>query len=335
MNGSRTAAWILRALLDSPDKAGPSQGGEQAIVDVARAGVVTVRLAEALGGRAPTVLVKAADAERARIANACDLIRLLAVTADRHRLAYCFMKAFQHESDMGHDIDILVEDVRYGRLVKAELHPRPLDSGSLGRFAGKLAYEIPGYSTPVEIHQGRVGHLGEHQWFFRELLARRVMFDSPAGPVAVPAAEDRLVLQVIQRIYGHFSIRLGDVLATIALLKDVEFGLVRKAAATAGVLDGAAYYLSAIDQILETALGHSVIEVPDDLRRSIKKLSYERGAFRFPILRVSGPLYARKVANDLSRGRLADALRTVSLPAAAVSSLAAGATRKWRRRPPA
>jgi hypothetical protein len=190
----------------------------RAVVPVLRANVVLIRTAERWGGLAGAdELRRAAEIERARVSGVLVVVSRLARALDDREVPYVLTKAFQHLPDMGHDVDVLLADrsSRSDRVVATALGARAVRASIVAAFAGKRSYVADG--VPIEIHHGRVGHLGEHPALARDLLARRQRVETGAGEAWAPAAEDALLLQALQRVAGHRRIRASDVLRALDL----------------------------------------------------------------------------------------------------------------------
>lgn len=181
---------------------------------VLRTNVVLLRAADharALGVAGAALLAEA-DAERSRVAAVLAVVARLSDALDAAGLAFVLPKALQHLPDMGHDVDVLVAAGadRADDVVVRALGADPVRGSIVARFAGKRSYDASG--VPVETHHGRVGHLGEHAALARALLARRVRVPLAGSATWVPAAEDQLLLQAVQRVAGHRRIRTSDLL---------------------------------------------------------------------------------------------------------------------------
>lgn len=184
-------------------------------MDMAEKNVCSIRSfewLEKIGGDVKPELRKKIDDERGRIARTMELIEDIDKALSHEGIACMFPKAMQHYPDMGHDIDILVADEsrRSDRAVSAVVHAMKPAAGSIPNYvAGKTSYEIPGFSTSIEIHHARLGMFGEYSDLASAMFARGI----PAGGghnFKIPRAEDALILCVIQRMYAHFCVRVTD-----------------------------------------------------------------------------------------------------------------------------
>ncbi len=124
---------------------------------------------------------------------------------------HIFTKAFQHYPDMGHDIDLLL-DYAITDTLKESLNLRDDQTSFLNRIAGKEPF-ISEDNIPIEFHR-YIGHFGE----YKELTKIFIHNSVSKNGIRILSMEDQLVLQVIQRLYSHFSIRLSDILLCIKIL---------------------------------------------------------------------------------------------------------------------
>ncbi len=295
------------------------------LADLARANVVLLRLANRLGvldeGPIEPVFVRAVAEERARIARTIELIRVLSDLCHAARIAHVFTKAFQHYPDMGHDVDLFVADRSdaVDRLVCAQLGGRRAQGSLLNWIAGKSAYDVPGYPSPVEIHHGRIGHLGEHNRFPHRLLANRRTIRVEQVAVDVPGPEERLLLQVIQRIYGHLSIRLSDVVQSLELLRggELDWDSVVRTSREIGIFDGLRCYLTYLRQIAEmSGVEVGMPAMIETLASNSRwgRVRWTGFVYRFPSVLVAGRAYLKKFLSDVTVGNWEGAGRLALLP---------------------
>ena len=228
---------------------------------LAKLNVVLVRSRDAFaknGIPVPPDFAAEAVREEGRIGEALSLISELAALCDAAGIECVFTKAFQHYPDMGHDIDLFVADRSriVDDLVQERLGGRILPGSFANWVSDKTGYDIPGRATPVEIHHGRLGHLGEHGRFARQVSARRKRILIGGVAAWAPSAEDQLLLQALQRIYGHLSIRAADVCASARLLRgDLDWGYILATAEKCGIRDGFLFYLACIEDIYSSVCG--------------------------------------------------------------------------------
>ena len=207
---------------------------------------------------------------------------------------------------MGHDVDLFVLDRsrRVDQLLRQRIGAVPGAGSLVHRVAGKLTYVVPGYVSPVEVHHGRLGLLGEHAAYPALLARRRQPLDVDSVRTWIPSREDQLVVQVLQRIYAHLSLRLSDVLHTVVIVRHPTFDW-DYAVATArriGILHGLCCYLGYVGEVYQRSAG-TRLAWPD-----VRGLAMPRWAghpqfrgdhYGFPRGRVLARVYGAKLLSDL------------------------------------
>jgi len=335
-NGSRSrdallAALMLRLLVADAPSLDPCDDADWAsILRLAQQNGVLVRTALALerhGLRLPATFQAAVGAERDRIEATLALIRRLGAVCEDEGIAFLFPKAFLHYPDMGRDVDLLVLDrsaVVDRRLLRTLPHVRLADRLD-HRLAGATCYAVAGCPSVLDIHHGRLGDVGQLTAFPRRLIARRRAVSVGGTQVWVPAVEDQLVLQGAQRIYGRRTLRLADLLATIATIRWNHFDWTATIATAreCGTFHGLCCYLAYVDQVYAQAFGRGL--VPQALQERLildgwGEIAFADGTYRFPALRVNAQLYWREYWAHVAAGQLAAAARLWLLPVVAVPS---------------
>lgn len=314
----KDARLALSLLLDSKTITPPpddvwAQVDWDRFFKLARKNVILIRICDALKKRgiAPKnpFFSTVAESERERIRRTLPLIRRLGEMCAQAGIEFVFPKAFQHYPDMGHDVDLFVMDRshRIDELIVEVLHGMPIPASLVNRISGKTGYEIPGNPTPVEVHHGLMGHIGEHMNFPKSAVARRVEASIDGVTTWIPAREDRLIIQAIQRIYGHFNIRLSDALHGIRLILDggLSWDSIFGTAEKIGILDGLRCYLAYLNQIHGTVSPAPLF--PPEIERIVDPrrwgtVRFNGSHYRFPILRVSGRAFLKKFRADLNAG---------------------------------
>lgn len=238
------------------------------------------------------------------------MVRLheICATAD---VKYVYTKAFQHYPDMGHDIDLFVGDRsrRPDAALRQAFGDRMTErSGSLlNRISGKMGYRIEGFSSPLEIHHGRLGHFGEHREFASLLLENRREHEHDGNPVFVPRLEDSLIVQALQRIFGHRYIRISDIVGTVAAVREgtLDWDYITATSREAGVLGGVSCYLSYVEQIYQGVMGQPFLPAVESLQiqdRRWGRPAFDGSYYRFPVGSVLGRAYSEKIWNELHKG---------------------------------
>lgn len=191
--------------------------------------------------------------ERQRIRSTVQLIAKISEICTREGIEFVFTKAFQHYPDMGHDVDLFVSE-RTSKIDALMIKTFGASRGKeslLNRVAGKATYKTRECLSPIEIHHGRLGHIGEYNIYPRLLIKNRKEVAVDGATTFIPSMEDQLIIQVIQRIYGHRYIRLSDIIGVIRTTRreDLDWGYITSTAKQIGIFDGLCCYLSYIHQI--------------------------------------------------------------------------------------
>ncbi len=251
----RHAECLLGCLLSLPRASLPPLPEEEwkDFLSLAQKNVVLLRTAEILIDPFSPAFQEAVHAEKKRIKEVLSLIQRLGTLCEEAQIPYIFTKAFQHFPDMGHDIDLLVADRSrtIDRLLQERMGARRIESSCLNRISGKTNLEIPGFATLIEIHHGLIGHMGEHQTFAKQMIFRRVQQKFDEVETFVPSPEDQFLLQVLQRLYGHFYFRLSDLIKSRQLMTlPLEWNYIRLTAHKIGIEQGLELFLKYLQQPL-------------------------------------------------------------------------------------
>jgi len=328
---ARLATTVLRLLLDRRDAATPPRLPDvpwNDWVPVLQRNAVLLRVAERVEMRAWPVLATAVLDERARVARMLQLMRHVACACEQHGIPHVFPKALAHYPDAGSDVDLLVP-------VRPEADPLILGDASVAAqglglahlLAASRVYRPWDGGLALDIHHGRVGKLGEHRELAATLIANRRRLTAEDLDWWVPAPEDALVLQGLDRVAGRRSFRLGDVVSTIRTVRaGLDWDAVLRTARAVNGLPSLACYLGYVSQIHREALGGELPLPPLGMPHTAGwgRADFRDGLVRFPAVRVSGSVYARAFGTAVAQGRWAGAVRLLLLPLLAAAAL-------WRR----
>jgi hypothetical protein len=303
-------AFILRLLLeDSASVEKPDEVSWEDLLRVARRNTVLVRLSGKLqqkGVRPPGFFNAAVEEQRRLNLEKLDLIKRLNRSCEENGVAFLFAKAFHHYPDMGGDVDLFVlsNSAEVDALALKGLSAEPCKRLLIDRLASTVCYKVRGYGAKLDIHHGRMWVYGEHNSFITALINNARRIEIEGTEFSIPSAEDLLIMQATQRVYGRSYIRLAPVLYTINALRhdNVDWNYLLRAARRFNALLGLSCYLTYVNQIHQEVFGSDLL--PAEVRKSLVKKEWGRvefrdGAYRFHHLRV-----ARKVYLNMFRGAL-------------------------------
>jgi len=157
------------------------------------------------------------------------------------------IKSLDHWPDLGNDLDLYsnAESADIVAIMR-ERFKAPVAERSWGdRLANKWNFIVPGLPELVEVHLGRLGQTGEQVAITNSLVSRAEIAPFGTHALRVPAAEDRLIISTLQRMYRHFYLRLCDIADTARLVSSgsVDSIYLQHLARSAGLWDGVATYL--------------------------------------------------------------------------------------------
>lgn len=249
---------------------------------------------------------------------------------DERGVPVVFPKALQHYPDMGHDIDLwtLAPAAALAGDLRAELGATVAPAGTFGRLAGKRSYSIPGSPAPLEVHHGGVGHLGEHRELLADVLARRRSRLVDGLLLKVPSDEDQLIVQALQRMLGHFSVRASDLSLTAALVsRPLDWKHVERTAARSGLSPALGLWLAICADLWTAATGKSLPAPALALAAPTRVILVARGhVWRMHVPGLAARLYGGMAVDAIRRRRWHTLGRIAALPAAiaAFGLIAAG-----------
>jgi hypothetical protein len=266
--------------------------------------------------------------EQRRISQA---LRVLTAVCDALEDAECtaiVIKSLDHWPDIGSDLDLytsgpeeqVVSAMR--KTFAAEILPRSWGD----RLAHKWNFKLPGLPEAIEVHVGCLGQTGEHlDLAYR--VARRAIPRTVAGHTfRVPAAEERVLITTLQRMYRHFYCRLCDIVDTTKLIQsqELDYVLLRVAAESCGIWPGVAAFLTTV---ADYARGYGVeLELPAGVISSAaqEEALQLRGDFlRIPIVPKAAGLFFRQVLNAGTQLNLRTVSRLSLLPGLAAAAFVA------------
>jgi len=299
------------------------------LLHVARGNAVLLRTAaslERLGIEGPPGFVASVAAERQRAQALVAAVQGVSRVCSEYRITHLFPKVFQHYPDMGRDADLLVlarpsELAPVLGALRAERRP----GGFSDWVAATVRYVLPGCPGPLDVQYGTLGLVGEHAGYAAQLVANCVQKVIEDVTVVVPAVEDQLLLQGVQRIFGRLSLRLADITWAIGALTRgrLNWDYVVRTAQRIGVTQGLGCFLSYVEQIHGRLFSGTL--VPNTVRRHLPlrgwgTIEFRDGRYRFPALRVNVRLSVGGLEAKLARRDWAGAARLSLVPLLGVAT---------------
>ena len=237
------------------------------------------------------------------------------------------IKSLDHWPDLGSDLDLYTN--AHSSDVVAIMRSRfkaRLEERSWGdRLANKWNFVVPGLPELVEVHVRRLGQTGEQVVITNSLVKRAGSAQFGEYTLPVPAAEDRLVISTLQRMYRHFYIRLCDIVDTARLVESgvVDYPYLKSLSLSAGLWDGLATYLVTVSGYVRSYRGED-LPLPSLVTNAARfgnELVYFRRKFlRIPIFPQAMKLYASEWKRLLLNGEFRSTLRLSLLPGLAAAA---------------
>ena len=304
------------------------------LVELASKHHVIVRSFEALsafiscqGDDQPVGVAQRMDLERARISHALSFLQRICDACESEKCHVVAIKSLDHWPDLGSDLDLYTDahptDVI--RIMRRHFNSRLAGRSWGDRLANKWNFILPGLPELVEFHIGRLGQTGEQIKFARHLNERAILAQVGEHCFRVPAAEDRVIISTLQRMYRHFYFRLCDIVDTARLADAhaIDFEQLRASAAAAGVWEGTATYLSIVSDYVKAFRGEG-LGIPSFVKSAARfggdQVSFRRGFLRVPILPHSLELFAYELRKLAGSGDMRGTARLSLFPGLAVAA---------------
>lgn len=338
----RHAHMLLRLLVEPglPPEVGDLQW--DVLLRLSSGNGALVRTAEQLaahGIHPPATFDSAVRRQRERTVAVMDLVRRISRACVEQRLEFVFLKAFRHYPDPGRDVDLLLlsrstsADTRILEGLSASPVPRCLES----RLAGAISYAIPGCPLLLDIRHGRVGRVGEHTVYADVIVRNRRPTTIEGTQFFTTSVEDEMVLDGMQRAYGHRPVALSQIARTISCARrnDLDWDYVIRTARQIGVFPGLCRFLACVDDLHRGVFGDVLLR--GTLRRTLALEAWGGGRFRdggyhIATLSACGKLYARKLFDVLRAGNWAGAARVCLVPLVGAAGSARRVARSGIRR---
>jgi hypothetical protein len=274
-------------------------------------------------------IVQTINTERARITHALAALEQICNACESEGCDVVVIKSLDHLPDLGGDLDLFTTappaDVI--RVLRRHFNASIADRSWGDRLANKWNFIIPGLPELVEFHIGCLGQTGEQIQLAKHLSERATVTQAAKHSFRVPAAEDRLIISTLQRMYRHFYFRLCDIVDTAELVEAhaVDYERLRATARAAGVWEGTATFLSIVSDYVETYRGVG-IDIPSFVRAAARfggdQVNFKNGFLRVPIVPHSAKLFASELGNLAVSGDLRGTARLSLFPGlAAVAAI--------------
>lgn len=270
---------------------------------------------------------RAVDCEQLRIRHALGHLDRICLTLHENGCLAVVIKSLDHWPDLGSDLDLYsdAEATEIVRVMKESLQAQVAERSWGDRLANKWNFVVPGLPELVEIHVGRLGQTGEQITVTKSVMGRACQRQVGGYQFLAAAAEDRVVISTLQRMYRHFYIRLCDIVDNARLLDEraVDFDYLRSLGLRSGLWEGIATYLVIISEYVERYRGYGVplpAVVTKTARFGTGQVFFRRDFLRLPIMPHSVNLYAKELKSFLLRGDLRNGLRLSLLPCLATAA---------------
>jgi hypothetical protein len=272
-------------------------------------------------------IVQTINTERARIAHALSLLEHICNVCEFEGCDVVVIKSLDHWPDLGGDLDLFTTapSADVIRVLRRHFNARIAERSWGDRLANKWNFIIPGLPELVEFHIGRLGQTGEQVELAKHLSERATLAQVGRHSFRVPAAEDRLIVSTLQRMYRHFYFRLCDIVDTAHLVEShaVDYEQLRTTAQAAGVWEGTATFLSIVSDYVKTYRSED-IDIPSFVRSAAQfggdQISFKNGFLRVPILPHSVKLFASELGKLVVSGDMRGTARLSLFPGLAAAA---------------
>jgi hypothetical protein len=271
--------------------------------------------------------VSAVEPERVRIENALSFLQKICDRLDAEGCAPTVIKSLDHWPDLGSDLDLYTNaaPAKVLSVMKKNFNAHLAERSWGDRLANKWNFVVPELRELVEVHVGRLGQTGEHVTLANSLVARSRSVKVGNYVFRVAAAEDRLIICTLQRMYRHFYIRLCDIVDTTRLLETehIDYESLRSSAQAAGIWEGVATFLAIVSDYTKHYRGEG-LNLPSWVKAAARfdsdHISFGEGFLRVPILPHSAKLYASELTRLFLKGELSSTARLSLLPCLATAA---------------
>ncbi len=272
------------------------------------------------------------EAEHARIGEVLPVLDRICRACAEAGPPLIVIKSLDHWPDFGDDADVYtdakhktVENIFIAKF-RAARKPRTLGD----RLAGKQTYIVPGVKTHFETHVQRLGQVGEQVPVAHRFVDRAQKIAVNGFTFLIPAAEERIIVAALMRMYRHLHIRICDILNTGKLIQQgvVDYDELRAAAELGGIWSGVATYLTIVSDFYRR-FAETALPLPRNVSAAalfgMDKLSVRGRFMKIPMLSEASRLYGRQWAQTARSGSVAASMRLMMVPPLVSASSAAQA----------
>lgn len=265
--------------------------------------------------------------EKQRISTAVSFLQAITRKLDAAGCPAVVIKSLDHYPDLGSDLDLFSggEEGQIVRVMAAEFNAEAMPRSWGDRIAHKWNFRVPGLPEAVEIHVGVLGQTGEHLNLAKRVSENAVCCEVEGRSFRVAAAEERIMISTLQRMYRHFYFRLCDIVDTRTLIdqNQLDFARLRRAAEPNGIWPGVATYLQVVADYSRKY--GAEIELPADVLSSAHSSAHGlplKGQFlRIPIIPDATGLFFRQMAHAGGRTDFRTVARLTLLPGLAAAAM--------------
>jgi hypothetical protein len=291
-------------------------------------------MAERTGNKKIAVWARAAvEKEYARIANALPYLHKVCDELESAGSKVTVMKSLDHWPDLGNDLDLYAigNEQKIADCMTSVFNAH-IEARSWGdRLAHKWNFAIPGLPEAVEIHINRLGQTGEHTAMARRFVTRRIEKTVRVPGTAVdltylvPAAEERVIVATLQRMYRHFYFRVCDIVNTAELVEagTINYVELKRAADMGGIWKGVCSYLKIVSDYVLAYRGYG-LDLPKQVLDSApfggEKVFVRARFIRVPIMPQGAELYTEQVTRAALRGDVPATFRLSLMPGLATAA---------------
>ena len=336
---NREAEYLdtLFSLILSPEQAGTAVSLATSLTPAERADFLSLADSHHVTVRVLTVIIErckgnghselatwaaeAIDKERSRISTALVYLHQICEELEGANCPTTVMKSLDHYPDLGNDLDLYTtapeKAICKAMTEKFGAHIEPRSWGD--RLANKWNFSIPGLRESVEVHVQRLGQTGEHTRLSRRFVARRVMKVVEEKTYYVPAAEERIIVATLQRMYRHFYFRVCDIVNSAAIVQsgDLDFQELKRSTEEAGIWPGVATYLTVVSDHIKRYRG-TPLGLPEFVLAAARfggnDIKPRARFLRVPVMPHGAALYTYQVTHAAARGDVPATFRLTLLP---------------------